>query len=87
MVLELQVQPRKVCFSPRVGVVHLEIVKYNRMVLELQVKPRRVCFSQGVGVKNLEIVLFNKMVLKISLLLEARRKVSFSEFPVGYTDI
>jgi hypothetical protein len=37
--LELQVQPRRVCFSQGVGVVHLDIVKHNKMVLELQVQP------------------------------------------------
>ncbi len=49
MVLELQVQARRVCFSQGVGVVHLEIVKYNKMVLDLEVQPCRVCFSQDGG--------------------------------------
>jgi hypothetical protein len=69
MVLELQVQPCRVCFSQGVGGVHLEIVKCNRMVLELQVQPCRlcrVCFIQGGGgggVMNQEIFFCKKMVL------------------------
>ncbi len=46
MVLELQVQPRRVCFSQGMGVVHLEIVKHNKMVLELQVRFWNLHFYQ-----------------------------------------